>query len=99
MSYNFASKLKVLYSLGLKVGNFLLDQIYLNNYKVKNQRNNLIEEKTRDFNQKNMNKGYFLAINEYVILLFRIKEKYKSFDESYDTLYKESQNLFKQYFD
>ena len=99
LSYNFASKLKVLYSLGLKVGNFLLDQIYLNNYKVKNQRNNLIEEKTRDFNQKNMIKGYFLAINEYVILLFRIKEKYKSFDESYDTLYKESQNLFKQYFD
>ncbi len=99
LSYNFASKLKVLYSLGLKVGNFLFDQIYLNNYKVKNQRNNLIEEKTRDFNQKNMIKGYFLAINEYVILLFRIKEKYKSFDESYDTLYKESQNLFKQYFD
>ena len=99
LAYNFSTKFKVLYSLGLKLGNFLIEQIFLNNYSLKKQRNSLIEEKTKEFNQKNMANGYFLAINESVILLFRIKEKYKSFDESYNILYNDSQALFKQYFD
>ena len=46
-----------------------------------------------------MPKGYFLAVNEYVILLFRIKEKYKNFDESYNILRKKSQKLLGNYFD
>jgi hypothetical protein len=98
LAYNFSTKFKVLYSLGLKLGNFLIEQIYLSNYSLKKQRKSLIEEKTKEFNQKNMASGYFLAINESVILLFRIKEKYKSF-VSYNILYNDSQDLFKQYFD
>ena len=99
LAYNFSTKFKVLYSLGLKLGNFLIEQIFLNNYSLKKQRKSLIEEKTKEFNKKNMASGYFLAINESVILLFRIKEKYKSFVESYNILYNDSQALFKQYFD
>jgi hypothetical protein len=99
LAYNFSTKFKVLYSLGLKLGNFLIEQIYLNNYSLKKQRKSLIEEKTKEFNKKNMASGYFLAINESVILLFRIKEKYKSFVESYNILYNDSQALLKQYFD
>jgi hypothetical protein len=99
LAYNFSTKFKVLYSLGLKLGNFLIEQIFLSNYLFKKQRNSLIEEKTKEFNQKNMANGYFLAINESVILLFRIKEKYKSFVESYNILYNDSQALLKQYFD
>ena len=98
ISYNNASKFNVLYALGLKLGSFLIDDIYLNQYAKRSSRNKLIEEKTKEFNQKHMEEGYFLALNEHVILLFRIKENYKSFDESYNILYNESQNLFKKFF-
>lgn len=43
--------------------------------------------------QKDMKEGYFLYINDYVILLFRIKDEFKSFDESYNILFKQSQNI------
>ena len=98
ISYNNASKFNVLYALGLKLGSFLIDDIYLNQYAKRSSRNKLIEEKTKEFNQKHIEEGYFLALNEHVILLFRIKENYKSFDESYNILYNESQNLFKKFF-
>ena len=74
-------------------------EIYLNSFKKRKRRNELFEEKDREFNEKNMPKGYFLAVNEYVILLFRIKEKYKNFDESYNILRKKSQKLLGNYFD
>ena len=45
-----------------------------------------------------MSNGYFWAINESVILLFKIKDNYKSFDESYFILYSDAQNLLTHYF-
>lgn len=98
VSLNYALKFNILKSLGLKIAAFLIGEIYLNNYSCKNQRKKLIEEKTKEFNQKNMENGYFLCLNEDVILLFRIKDNYKSFDESYSILNTDSQNLLKRYF-
>ena len=98
LSFSISTKMYILYSLGLKVVEFIIGEIILNAYLFKSQRNKLTEEKTKKVNQKNMSKGYFLALNEDVILLFRIKDKYKSFDESYSILYDDSQKLFKHYF-
>ena len=88
-SYSIATKFYVLYSLASKVGEFIINEIILNAFLNKSKREKLIEEKTKEFNHKNMIRGYFLALNEDVILLFKIKEKYKSFDESYSILYEE----------
>jgi hypothetical protein len=98
LSFTNAIKFNILYSLGCKLGGFLIRDIYLQNYVFISERKKLIEEKTKDFNQKHMKEGYFLAINDYVILLFVIKEQYKSYDESYNILNEESQNLLKKYF-
>ena len=98
IALNHAVNFNILKSLGLKLVAFLIDEIYLNNYSCKKQREKLIEEKTKEFNEKNMENGYFLCLNEHVILLFRIKNNFKSFDESYSILYTDSQNLLKRYF-
>jgi hypothetical protein len=98
ISFTNSTKFNVLYALGFKLASFLVNEIYLNNYACKLQRKNLIEEKTKEFNQKHIEEGYFLALNEHVILLFKIKDNYKSFDESYSLLYNDSQNLLKHYF-
>ena len=98
LSFTNAIKYNILYSLGCKLGGFLIRDIYLQNYVFIPERKKLIEEKSKEFNQKHMKEGYFLAINDYVILLFVIKEKYKSYDESYTILNEESQNLLKKYF-
>jgi hypothetical protein len=98
LSFTNAIKFNILYSLGCKLGGFLIRDIYLQNYVFISERKKLIEEKTKDFNQKHMKEGYFLAINDYVILLFVIKEQYKSYEESYTILNEDSQNLLKKYF-
>lgn len=98
LSYSSSIKFNILYSLGYKLGGFIVHDIYLENYAFKSERKIYIEEKTKEFNQKHMEEGYFLTINDDIILLFRIKEKYKSFDESYSILYEDSQNLIKKYF-
>ena len=46
-----------------------------------------------------MDKGYFLAVNEYVILLFKIKDEYKIFEKSYNDLNGKCKKLFNCYFD
>ena len=97
LSYSFSTNYYVLYALLLKMGEFIINEIILVNYD-KSKRKKLIEEKTKEFNHKNMDKGYFLGLNEDVILLFRIKDKYKSFDESYSILYEDCKNLFKHFF-
>ena len=99
VSFNNSCNYNVRNALGLKILSFAILEIYLNSIKKRKKRNELFEEKEREFNEKSMPKGYFLAVNEYVILLFRIKEKYKNFDESYNTLRKKSQKLLGNYFD
>ena len=99
VSFNNSCNYNVRNALGLKILSFVILEIYLNSIKKRKKRNELFEEKEREFNEKSMPKGYFLAVNEYVILLFRIKEKYKNFDESYNTLRKKSQKLLGNYFD
>ena len=98
LSFTNAIKFNILYSLGCKLGGFLIRDIYLQNYVFISERKKLIEERTKEFNQKHMKEGYFLAINDYVILLFVIKENYKSYDESYTFLNEESQNLLRRFF-
>lgn len=98
LSFTNAIKFNILYSLGCKLGGFLIRDIYLQNYVFTSERKKLIEERTKEFNQKHMKEGYFLAINDYVILLFVIKENYKSYDESYTFLNEESQNLLRKFF-
>jgi hypothetical protein len=98
LSFTNAIKFNILYSLGCKLGGFLIRDIYLQNYVFISERKKLIEEKIKDFNQKHMKEGYFLAINDYVILLFVIKEKFKSYEESYTILKEDSQNILKKYF-
>ena len=71
----------------------------MNRYTSKIEREELIEEKTKEFNQKNMENGYFLTLNENVILLFKIKKNYKNYVESYSILYDDSQKLLEHYFD
>lgn len=98
LSFTNAVNFNILYSLGCKLAGFLIRDIYLQNYAFISQRKKLIEEKTNEFNQKHMKEGYFLVINDYVILLFVIKEQYKSYDESYTILNEESQKLLKRFF-
>jgi hypothetical protein len=98
LSFTNAIKFNILYSLGCKLVGFLIRDIYLQNYVFISERKKLIEEKIKDFNQKHMKEGYFLAINDYVILLFVIKEKFKSYEESYTILKEDSQNILKKYF-
>ena len=98
LSFTNSTKFDIRYALGLKVLAFIINEIDLNKNVCKTQREKLIEEKTKEFNQKNMVNGYFLAINESIILLFRIKDNYENFDESYSILYTDAQNLLKHYF-
>lgn len=95
---NSSTKLNIKYSLGFKVLAYIINEVYLNNNVCKTQREKLIQKKTKEFNQKNMGNGYFLAINDNVILLFRIKEDYKNFDENYSRLYSDAQSLLNHYF-
>ena len=97
LSYKYSSELLVLKSLGAKLISFFLRDILLEKKKTK-KRNELFQERVKDFNQKNMNNGYFLVLNNDVILLFKIKEEYKSFDEHYSQLYDEGENLLKHFF-
>lgn len=97
-SYSISTKFRIFYALASKMAEFVIKEIILNKYLYKFKREKLIKEKSKEFNHKNMEKGYFLGLNEDVILLFKIKEKYKSFDGSYSILYEDSQNLFKHYF-
>ena len=97
LSYKYSSELLVLKSLGAKLISFFLRDILLEKKKTK-KRNELFQERVKDFNQKNMNNGYFLVLNNDVILLFKIKEEYKSFDEHYSQLYEEGENLLKHFF-
>lgn len=99
MSYNLAVKFKIFQFLGFKIAGFLIEEFYLNNYICKNERETLLEEKIKGFNHKNMENGYFLALNENVILLFKIKDNYKNYDESYSILNEDSQKLLEHYFD
>ena len=99
MAYNNSTSFNCLKAIAFKIGGFLINEIYLNNFAYKNQRKELIEERTKEFNHKNMENGYFLALNENVILLFRIKDNYKQFEESYSILCDDSQNLLNHYLD
>ena len=98
MSFNHAIKFNLGKYFLLKIGGFLIEEFYLNRYTSKREREELIEEKTKEFNHKNMENGYFLTLNENVILLFKIKENYKNYDESYSILYDDSQKLLDHYF-
>ena len=51
------------------------------------------------FNEKYMKKGYFLAVNEYVILLFKIKDEYKNYEKSYNDLSKKCKTFLECYFE
>ena len=99
ISFNNSSNYNIMNALALKVVSFFILEIFLNVVKKRKKRNELLDEKEREFNEKNMKNGYFLAVNEYVILLFRIKEDFKNFDEAYNELYQKGQELLTFYFE
>ena len=99
ISFNNSSNYNIMSALALKVVSFFILEIFLNAVKKRKKRNELLDEKEREFNEKNMKNGYFLAVNEYVILLFRIKEDFKNFDEAYNELYQKGQELLTFYFE
>ena len=98
LAFNNSSNYNLRNALGLKIISFAILEIYLNSYKKRKRRKILLEEKERDFNEKNINKGYFLAVNEFVILLFRIKEEFRNYEESYNNLDKRCKKLMEKYF-
>ena len=99
LAFNNSSNFNLRNALGLKIISFVILEIYLNSFKKRKRRKILLEEKERDFNEKNIKKGYFLAVNEFVILLFRIKEEYRNYEESYDNLDKKCKKILDKYFE
>ena len=99
LAFNNSSNFNIRNALGLKIASFVILEIYLNSFKKRKRRKILLEEKERDFNEKNIKKGYFLAVNEFVILLFRIKEEYRNYEESYDNLDKKCKKILDKYFE
>ena len=98
LSFNSAGNFKIKNALIFKIISFFVLEIYLNKIKKRKKRNELFEEKIKNFNESNMPKGYFLAVNEYIILLFKLKDKYKNFDESYNDLRKKCKKFLDCYF-
>lgn len=84
-------------AIGLKILSFAIMEIFLYAIKKRKRRKELFEKKGMEFNEKNMKKGYFLALNEYAILLYRIKEQYKDYEKCYNILNKKSQKLFDRF--
>ena len=98
VSYNNCANFKILGGLALKAVSFGISEIYMNS-QINKKRKTLLKNKEKEFNEKNMDKGYFLAVNEYVILLFKIKDEYKIFEKSYNDLNGKCKKLFNCYFD
>lgn len=90
-----ANSFDVKKALVLKIIDFIIDDLYFKDYSLINQRKKLMKEKKEEFNKKIMPDGYFVEINDDVILLFKIKEKYKSFDQYYNILCDEMEKIFK----
>lgn len=76
----------------------LLLLIFWDNPQIKNETNELINLRVKEFNEKNISNGYFLAVSESVVLLFRIKDNYKNDNETYDILYEKSQHILNKEF-
>ena len=98
LSYNNSANYNILNALILKCFSFLINELWINS-RIKKKRKTLLKSKEKDFNEKNMNNGYFLAINDYVILLFQIKDEYKNFENSYNDINSKCKKLLKCYFD
>ena len=99
LSYNNLSNYNIRYGLSFKLFSFIILEIVLTRITKRKRRKFLLEEKLRIFNEKNMKKGYFLVVNEYVILLFKIKDEYKSFEKSYDILSQKCKSFLEGYFE
>ena len=99
LSYNNLSNYNIRYGLSFKLFSFIILEIVLTRITKRKRRKFLLEEKLRIFNEKNMKKGYFLVVNEYVILLFKIKDEYKNFEKFYDTFSKRCKIFLEGYFE
>ena len=99
LSYNNLSNYNIRYGLSFKLFSFIILEIVLTRITKRKRRKFLLEEKLRIFNEKNMKKGYFLVVNEYVILLFKIKDEYKNFEKSYDILSQKCKSFLEGYFE
>ena len=99
LSYNNLNNYNIRYGLSFKLFSFIILEIVLTRITKRKRRKFLLEEKLRIFNEKNMKKGYFLVVNEYVILLFKIKDEYKNFEKSYDILSQKCKSFLEGYFE
>ena len=99
LSYNNLSNYNVKYGLLFKILSFIILEVVLTNITKRKRRKFLLDEKLNIFNEKNMKKGYFLCVNEYVILLFKIKDEYKNYEQYYNTLSKKCKTFLEYYFE
>ena len=84
--------------MALKAVSFAISELYMNS-QINKKRKTMLKNKEKEFNEKHMDKGYYLAVNEYVILLFKIKDEYKIFEKSYNDLNGKCKKLLDCYFD
>ena len=99
LSYNNLSNYNVKYGLSFKILSFIILELVLTRITKRKRRKTLLDEKMKIFNEKYMKKGYFLAVNEYVILLFKIKDEYKNYEKSYNDLSKKCKTFLECYFE
>lgn len=99
LSYNNLSNYNVKYGLLFKILSFIILEVVLTSITKRKRRKILLDEKLNIFNEKNMKKGYFLCVNEYVILLFKIKDEYKNYEQYYNTLSKKCKTFLECYFE
>lgn len=84
-------------ALFYKLIHFILEDLFIENYQKKNTRKEMLKENKKKYNKEIVSEGYYIEVTEDVILLFKIKEKYRNFEESYIFLCDESEKILKDY--
>ena len=96
-SFSKCAKIEIILGILLKIALIFLEKFYDKPH-LKKSKDNEMETAIKDFNKTNMNNGYFLSVNDNVILLFKIKDEFKSFDESYNSLVDKSKEILNNNF-
>ena len=91
-SFSKCAEIEIILGILLIIALIFLEKFY-DKPNLKKGKDNEMEIAIKDFNKNNMNNGYFLSVNDSVILLFRIKDEFKSYDESYNSLVDKSKEI------
>lgn len=96
LSFSNCAKLKIIEGIMYKIALMLIEK-YWDEPSLQKQKDNYFEFLIKEFNKGNTNDGYFLILNDYVILIFRIKDEFKSFDKANKILFDKSQEILNYY--